>query len=147
MGTIVERKRKDGSRSYTAQIVVKQKGLVHREAQTFDRKQAAYAWLEIREKQLKAPAGLVRRDDPTLSHCVDRYIGEWQGTMGSTKISCLRKVKDSDLARLKCSAVTSRVRQDTRRQTTDARQLPLASLSALRHCGNRLETRQLTGAN
>jgi hypothetical protein len=44
MGTIVERKRKAGSISFTAQILIKQKGaIVYRETQTFDRKQAAYA--------------------------------------------------------------------------------------------------------
>jgi hypothetical protein len=42
MGHIVPRKRKDGSIGYTAQIVLKRDGKVaHREAQTFDRKQAA----------------------------------------------------------------------------------------------------------
>lgn len=42
MGTIVPRKRADGSTAYTAQIRMKRKGvLVHSEAQTFDRVQAA----------------------------------------------------------------------------------------------------------
>lgn len=44
MGTITVRTRKDDSKAYTAQIVIKQNGVtVHREAQTFDRKQAANA--------------------------------------------------------------------------------------------------------
>jgi hypothetical protein len=42
MGTIVPRKRKNGSQAYRAQIVRKQGGkIVYRETQTFDRKQAA----------------------------------------------------------------------------------------------------------
>jgi hypothetical protein len=42
MGTIVARTRKDGSKAFTAQIVIKKGGaIVHREAETFDRKQAA----------------------------------------------------------------------------------------------------------
>ena len=42
MGTILERTRKDGSKAFTAQIVIKNDGAIaHREAQTFDRKQAA----------------------------------------------------------------------------------------------------------
>ena len=44
MGSIVARTRKDGTTAYAAQIVIKKDGLiVHREAGTFDRKQAAYA--------------------------------------------------------------------------------------------------------
>jgi hypothetical protein len=44
MGTIIGRTRKDGSKAFTAQIVIKKGGvIVHREAQTFDRKQAANA--------------------------------------------------------------------------------------------------------
>ena len=57
MGTIVERKRSDGSTAFTAQIVVKQNGrIVHREAKTLDRKQAAYAWMEKRERSSRAQA-------------------------------------------------------------------------------------------
>lgn len=42
MGTIIGRSRKDGSKAFTAQIVIKKDGaIVHREAQTFDRKPAA----------------------------------------------------------------------------------------------------------
>ena len=44
MGTIVGRTRKDGSKAFTAQIVIKKGGvIVHRDAETFDRKQAAKA--------------------------------------------------------------------------------------------------------
>jgi hypothetical protein len=45
LGTIVARKRQDGSSYYTAQIVIKQRGNVHREARSFDRKPAANAWI------------------------------------------------------------------------------------------------------
>ena len=59
MGTITVRTRKDDSKAYTAQIVIKQNGVtVHREAQTFDRKQAANAWIVRREAELKSPGGL-----------------------------------------------------------------------------------------
>ena len=45
MGTIVERRRKDGSKAFTAQIVLKKGGkIVRREAETFDRRRAADAW-------------------------------------------------------------------------------------------------------
>jgi integrase len=108
MGTIVERKRKDGSTAHTAQIVIKQKGvIVHREAQTFERRQAAYAWLEKREKELKLPGGLAPRHDPSFGETVERYEKELNGAMGDTKAACLRKVRGSKLARLKCSEITS----------------------------------------
>ena len=56
MGTIIKRTRKDGSKAFTAQIVIKKDGkIVHREAETFDRKQAANAWIVKREAELKAP--------------------------------------------------------------------------------------------
>ena len=42
MGTITIRKRGDGTAGYTAQIRIKRGGkIVHTEAQTFDRRQAA----------------------------------------------------------------------------------------------------------
>ena len=108
MGTIVERRRKDGSVSYTAQIGLKQNGVfIHREAQTFDRKQAAYAWLENREKELKAPGGLAPREDPPLGNVITRYRDETEGPIGKTKSQVLKKVKDSELASVPCSLVTS----------------------------------------
>ncbi len=108
MATIVERKRADGSTAHTAQIVIKQNGvIVRREAQTFDRRQAASAWAERREKELKSPGGLTKRDDPLFVAVIDRYRAELNGHIGSTKDSCLRKVADSKLAKLKCSEVTS----------------------------------------
>ncbi|GEP02502.1 hypothetical protein [Methylobacterium oxalidis] len=48
MGTIQERKRKDGSTGYHAQVVVKKAGATHRETRTFDRRPAARAWFETR---------------------------------------------------------------------------------------------------
>ena len=51
MGTITARKRKDGTTAHLAQVLIKRGGaILHREARTFDRKQAAAAWLERREK-------------------------------------------------------------------------------------------------
>jgi integrase len=108
MGTIVERKRSDGSTAFTAQIVVKQNGrIVHREAKTLDRKQAAYAWLEKREKELKAPGGLERKNDVPFRKVIARYLEEYEGNMGSTKAACLKKIMESDLGSINCSDMTS----------------------------------------
>jgi hypothetical protein len=74
MGTIVSRRRKDGTEGHTAQVLMKRKGqIVHREAKTFDRKQAAKAWLARRETELAEPGALDRRADPTLAVVIDRY--------------------------------------------------------------------------
>jgi integrase len=108
MGTIIPRKRKDGTVGFTAQIVVKRSGaIVHREAQTFDRKQAARAWLSRRETELAQPGALERRDDPTLAETIDRYIAESKRKIGRTKAQVLRTIKTYDLAEMRCSQITS----------------------------------------
>ena len=77
MGTIVTRKRTDGSSYYTAQIVIKSRGKVHREARSFDRKQAANAWIVRREEELRKPGGLERASkDPKLADVIDKYLNE-----------------------------------------------------------------------
>ena len=108
MGTIIPRKRKDGTVGFTAQIVVKRSGaIVHREAQTFDRKQAARAWLSRRETELAQPGALERRPDPTLSEVIDRYISESRRRIGRTKAQVLRTIKTYDIAEMRCNKITS----------------------------------------
>jgi integrase len=109
MGTIVTRTRKDGSKAFTAQIVIKIDGkLAHREAQTFDRKQAANAWIVKREDELKRPGGLELREDPPLSALIDRYIGESKNPVAGTKAQVLKTVKESDLGATRCSHIKSK---------------------------------------
>jgi integrase len=109
MGSIIVRTRKDDSKAYTAQIVIKQGGkIVHREAETFDRKQAANAWIVKREAELKRPGGLERKEDPTLSAVIDRYITESKNAVLGTKAQVLKTIKNSDLGDIKCSDITSR---------------------------------------
>jgi integrase len=108
MGTIIGRTRKDGSKAFTAQIVIKNGGVVaHREALTFDRKQAANAWIVKREAELKSPGGLERKEDPTLAAVIDRYIEESNNPVSGTKAQVLKTVKSTDLGETKCSAVTA----------------------------------------
>ncbi len=107
MGSIIERTRKDGSKAFT-QIVVKKGGVIaHREAQTFDRKQAANAWMVKREAGLKSPGGLERKDDPLLATVIDRYIAESKNPILGSKAQVLKTVKTSDLGDTKCSDITS----------------------------------------
>lgn len=108
MGSIIGRKRKDGSMAYTAQIVIKKGGvIVHREAETFDRKQAANAWIVKREEELKSPGGLERKENPTLAAVIDQYKAESKSVVVGTKAQVLNTIKNSDLGDLKCSDVTS----------------------------------------
>ena len=108
MGTIIGRTRKDGSKAFTAQIVIKKGGaIVRREAETFDRKQAANAWIVKREAELKRPGGLEQKEDPTLSAVIDRYIAESNNAVLGTKAQVLKTIKNSDLGDIKCSDMTS----------------------------------------
>jgi hypothetical protein len=89
MGTIIGRTRKDGSKAFTARIVIKKGGaIVHREAETFDRKQAANAWIVKREAELKRPDGLQRKADPTLAAVIERYIKESRNPVLGSKAQC-----------------------------------------------------------
>src|ERR1700752_5287110 len=108
MGTIIERSRKDGSKAFTAQIVIKNDGfLPRREAPTFDRKPAANAWIVKREAELKRPGGLERKEDPTLAAVIDRYIAESKNVVLGTKAQVLKTIKNSNLGETKCSDITS----------------------------------------
>jgi integrase len=110
MGTIVARRRKDGTTGYTAQILKKQNGsIIHREAQTFDRKQAAEAWIRKRETELAAPGALDRakRPDVTLADAIDRYTETSRRAIGRTKTQVLRSIKEYDIAQLDCGAISS----------------------------------------
>jgi integrase len=112
MGHIVPRKRKDGSTGYTAQIVIKRGGKVaHREAQTFDRRQAANAWMARREHALSKPGAIERErqrdNDPRLGDVIDKYIAESEREIGRTKAQVLRTIKTYDIADMRCSQITS----------------------------------------
>ena len=108
MGTIVARKRKDGSTGYRAQIILKNKGeIVWRESETFDRRQAAAAWIVRREDELRKPGGLSKQADPPLREVIDRYITESKKKMGRTKAQVLRTIKNFDIADMRCSKIRS----------------------------------------
>lgn len=108
MGTISTRKRGDGSAGYTAQIRIKRKGvIVHTEAQTFDRKPAAVAWLKKRETELAQPGAveMAGGDDPPLSEVIDRVLQAVR--QGTTKHRSLTTIKTYHLATLRCSQIGS----------------------------------------
>ena len=112
MGTITTRHREDGSPSYRAQVRIKVKGkVVHQETQTFDRKQAASAWMARRETELREPGALERvrsaDTDPPLRQAIDVYVTENEREIGRTKAQVLRSIKGYDIADMRCSKITS----------------------------------------
>ncbi len=110
MGTILPRKRKDGTIAYLANIRIKRAGvIIHRESDTFDREAAAKIWMKKRETELAQPGALEKKEDPLLSFVIDRYNKEKMKTHGKTKTQVLTTINASPLGKRKCSQITSQV--------------------------------------
>jgi len=79
------------------------------EGRTFERKQAASAWLEKRETELAKPGALERlkEQDPSLALVIDRYVDESTKEIGRTKAQVLRAIKSYDIANKSCSKIGS----------------------------------------
>lgn len=107
MGTIITRKRKDGTAAYLAQVVLKRGGaLVHREHKTFTNQRDAKLWMAQREVELHQEGAVP--DNPPLADVIDRYIRESRRPLGSTKLQCLRTIKTKPIAVLRCREITSK---------------------------------------
>ncbi len=103
MGTINKRTRKDGSVGYTAQIVKKKGGkTIFSEAETFDRRGAAEAWMRRREGELAQPGGLKKalgdKMDATIREIIERYETENEKTIGETQAGVLKAIKTYPIA-------------------------------------------------
>lgn len=108
MGTILKRKRKDGTIGHTAVIRLKKDGkLIHSETETFDREQAAKAWLKKRETELAQPGALDKPTDPTLAEVIDIYNTDKLRPHGKTKDQVLRSIKTAEIGEMRCSEITS----------------------------------------
>lgn len=107
MGTVSARKRSDGTTGYTAQIRLKRAGkVVHTESRTFDRRQAADAWMKRREVDLEKPGALDKKPDGTLGDAIDRYLAE-ASKVGKTKRQVLQAIKNDAIADLAGSKIDS----------------------------------------
>ncbi|MCW2275157.1 tyrosine-type recombinase/integrase [Rhodoblastus acidophilus] len=141
MGTITERKRKNGEVVFFAQVVKKGGGKVHRESQTFERRKAAQVWIEKRERELNEPGGIerARLGDPLLGEVIDRYVAESERALGKTKTQVLRSLKGDAIAEMKCSDIKSndvidlarRLRADRKPQTVMSYLSHLAAIFAV----------------
>lgn len=108
MASIIARARKDGTVGYTALIRIKKGGtVIHTETQTFDREQAAKAWVKKRETELAQPGALTKTDDPLLRDAIDKYNTDKLKAHGSTKTQVLRSIQNHAIGAMRCSQVTS----------------------------------------
>lgn len=110
MGTIVARKRKDGSVGYTAQIRIKHEGkIIHTESQTFERKPAASQWLKRRETELSEPGALAKTKEanPTLAEVIQQYLNELRKPPGKTKKQVLQAIRVAPIGALRCTDIGS----------------------------------------
>lgn len=109
MASITERKRKDGTPSFMAQIVIKRDGrIVHRENKTFAKRREAAAWGAFRESELSKPGVVeeIKKEDPTLGEAIGRYEREAK-RLGRTKAAVLNSLKGYDIASKRCSEIRS----------------------------------------
>jgi len=112
MGSITVRKRKDGTRRYTAQIRIMKNGVAaYQESQTFDRKATAVAWLRRRETELYAPGGIekAKHTGATVGEMIDRYLEQYGKfrPMGRTKKGTLVAIKNRWLGEVLDRDITS----------------------------------------
>lgn len=104
MGTIVSRRRKDGSIGYTAQIRLNREGkCVHSESETFDRRQLATEWTRRREAELDQQRA---RGEPVGKGITLNELLEWYGKdikaltpWGRTKEADLKRLRSYDIAK------------------------------------------------
>lgn len=112
MGSIIERKRKDGTVAYMAQIMImRDRKIVFRENRTFERRPAASAWLKKREAELAQPGALASakaaKRTATLSDAIDKYTRESIRPLGKTKAQVLETIKSFDIADIPCPEIGS----------------------------------------
>lgn len=109
MGTIITRKRRDGKPSYLCQISRNRAGKTAREARTFHDHKAAKAWIRQRETELDNPHTFRAATDPTrtLGDAIGRYIEEYGGEIGKTKVACLAAVRRHAIASMECRDIGS----------------------------------------
>lgn len=112
MGTITSRKGKSGVR-HTAQIRLKKGGrVVYTESATFERKQAAQAWLKRRETELAEPGAIEQalRPKPTIREIIQTYLDHNHAVP-------LKRSKKATLTRIAASWLGDIESQDLNSQT------------------------------
>jgi integrase len=111
MGTIVTRRRADGSTAYMGKVLLKKDGkVIHRETRTFDRKAAAVAWIAKRETEVRdgtiRPKQAISLDD-AIQHYIRDTRGEKRRTPGRTKAQVLAAICREPIAAMLCQDIKS----------------------------------------
>jgi integrase len=112
MATIRSKTRKDGSKSYLAQII--RRNFKYQESRTFDKESLAKKWAAKREKEIDADiaAGIAPKklsaNRVTLGDAIDRYVEQNRIAMGDTKTQVLRTIREEyEIASLRCDQIIS----------------------------------------
>jgi integrase len=94
MATITPRIKKDGTKSFIAQIRIVVDGIKHSEAKTGDDEKHLRKWAEAREAQLKRPGALaaMKSQGITVKQVLEYYMADFQGAtaFGRSKLSHLK---------------------------------------------------------
>lgn len=86
MATIVKRKNKDGSFSYSVRIRIKRNGvIVYNETRTFDRQALAKAWAAKRENELQEVQVFGATKAVLIKDLIERYIQQFAHSYGRSK--------------------------------------------------------------
>ncbi|NJL06832.1 MAG: site-specific integrase [Methylacidiphilales bacterium] len=110
MGTIVARKRQDGTPAYQARVQIMRRGVIAcRESKTFESRPAARAWIDRREKELLQPGALERLNAPsiTLADAIDKYTTSLGRPMSPTMRRTTSRLKASSLGSMACRSIRS----------------------------------------
>ncbi|MEL6364117.1 MAG: site-specific integrase [Pseudomonadota bacterium] len=144
MGSIVKRRRKNGSTAWLAQINIKRDGrVIVRENKTFERRSTAAAWIEDREEYLSWPDALENYDATsgarrkvTLRDAIDRYVHDSHKSMGRTKTQVLKALLAFDIADMPCETIKSADIVDFAKQKSKSGVTPQTVGNYLSHLGS-----------
>ena len=125
MGTVIARKRANGSTAYLATVRIKHKQkIIHRENRTFEVPSAARKWIKEREVELAKPGAIERITIviPTLAQAIERYNDESRKKIGRTKAQVLDAISKHAIAAKPCDQITSAEIVDYARELVKTRQ-------------------------
>lgn len=110
MGTIVTRKRANGTAAHMAKIIIKRDGkVVHRESKTFDRRPAAAGWIARREEELSQPGQIEREsaEKITLRKVIEQYRTESATVIRRSKAQSLNMLLRFPIVDMACDEIAS----------------------------------------
>lgn len=102
MGTVVLRRREDGTPRFQAQICLKQDQRAYRESRTFRTWQEASDWLTHREAELARGYCAL---EPTLADAIESEFSLTYRAIGRTRTQMLRAIQAGPLGPMSCSHV------------------------------------------